>query len=148
VRSLVLIAAVIIASACGPSRTAHGKPFTPKRGVTRPVDRSEGSVQHGKGTWYGADWHGRPTASGERFNRWKMTAAHKTLPMNTIVRVTNEKNGRSVTVRINDRGPYGKGRIIDVSEAAAGKLGMKDAGVVPVTVEVLELPPKKKRKHR
>jgi rare lipoprotein A len=146
VKSLLLIAAVAIAAACGgPTKSAQGKTITPKRGVTRPVDRG---VQHGKGTWYGADWHGKPTASGERYDRWSMTAAHRTLPMNSIVRVTNQRNGRSVTLRINNRGPYGKGRIIDVSEAAAGKLGMKEAGVVPVTVEVLKLGAKKKRKRR
>ena len=67
----------------------------------------------------------------------KLTAAHRTLPLGTRVRVTNTRNGRSVEVRINDRGPYGRGRIIDVSEAAARQLGMIDAGVVPVTIEVL-----------
>lgn len=88
-------------------------------------------------TYYGREQQGGPTASGERFDRNKLTAAHRTLPLGTWVRVTNTRNGRSVNVRINDRGPYGKGRIIDVSEAAARQLGMLDAGVVPVTVEVL-----------
>ena len=78
------------------------------------------------------------TAAGERFDRRKLTAAHRTLPLGTWVRVTNTRNGRSVEVRINDRGPFGgHGRIIDVSEAAARRLDMIDAGVVPVTVEVL-----------
>jgi rare lipoprotein A len=67
-----------------------------------------------------------------------MTAAHRTLKMNTRVRVTNKRNGRTVEVRINDRGPYGRGRIIDLSEAAAKKLDMIDAGVVPVRIEVLK----------
>ncbi|HEX5060589.1 MAG TPA: septal ring lytic transglycosylase RlpA family protein [Kofleriaceae bacterium] len=96
-------------------------------------------VQSGLGTWYGSEQHGGPTASGERFNKNAMTAAHRSLPMGTRVRVTNERNGRSVIVRINDRGPYGsKRRIIDVSEAAARQLGMIDAGVVPVRVEVVK----------
>ena len=78
------------------------------------------------------------TASGERFDKHALTAAHRTLRMGTMVRVTNESNGRSVVVRINDRGPFGnKSRIIDLSEAAARKLDMIDAGVVPVTLEVL-----------
>ena len=95
-------------------------------------------VQDGFATWYGGSHHGGPTASGERFDKNAMTAAHLKLPMNTRVRVTNKKNGRSVEVRINDRGPYGnKKRIIDVSEGAARRLDMIDAGVVPVRVEVL-----------
>lgn len=92
----------------------------------------------GLATWYGKEQHGGPTASGERFDRFKLTAAHRTLRMGTRVKVTNEKNGKSVIVRINDRGPYGSSRrIIDVSEAAAKILGMIDAGVVPVRLEIL-----------
>jgi rare lipoprotein A len=93
-----------------------------------------GEVQHGLATWYG---RGTGTASGERFNKHAMTAAHRTFPRQTRVRVTNQRNGRSVIVRINDRGPFARGRIIDVSEAAAILLGMKSAGVVPVKVERL-----------
>jgi rare lipoprotein A len=96
-------------------------------------------VQEGYATWYGGSLHGGPTASGERFNKNAMTAAHRTLPLQTRVRVTNKRNGRSVLVRINDRGPFGKkNRIIDVSEAAARQLGMIEAGVVPVRVEVIK----------
>jgi rare lipoprotein A len=94
-------------------------------------------IEHGLATFYGPEQQGGPTASGERFDPHQLTAAHRTLPLGTWVRVTNTKNGRSVNVRINDRGPYGKGRIIDVSKEAARRLGMLDAGVVPVTVEVL-----------
>jgi rare lipoprotein A len=89
-------------------------------------------------TFYGDEQQGGPTASGERFDKHKMTAAHRTLRLGTRVRVTNTRNGRSVEVRINDRGPYGRGRIIDLSEAAARRLDMIDAGVVPVVVEVLK----------
>ena len=89
-------------------------------------------------TFYGDEQHGGPTASGERFDKRKMTAAHRSLRFGTRVRVTNLKNGRAVEVRINDRGPYGnRNRIIDVSEAAARRLDMIEAGVVPVTVEIL-----------
>lgn len=100
---------------------------------------SQGSgVQRGMATFYGNEQQGGPTASGERFDKRRLTAAHRTLPFGTRVRVTNTRNGRSVEVRINDRGPYGRGRIIDVSEAAARRLDMIDAGVVPVVVEVLK----------
>ncbi|MSP63395.1 MAG: septal ring lytic transglycosylase RlpA family protein [Myxococcales bacterium] len=100
--------------------------------------RSDGAiVQEGNATWYGREAHGGPTASGERFDMNAMTAAHLRLPMNTVVEVENRKNGRRVTVRINDRGPYGRGRIIDVSHAAAKALGMLDDGVVPVRIRVM-----------
>ncbi len=99
---------------------------------------TEGNIQRGYATFYGKEAQGGPTASGERFDMHKLTAAHRTLPMGTHVRVTNLKNGRSVEVRINDRGPYGsRSRLIDLSEAAARRLDMIEAGVVPVTVEVM-----------
>lgn len=93
--------------------------------------------QEGKASWYGKEQQGGPTASGERFDMHRFTAAHRTLPMQTRVRVTSRLDGRSVVVRINDRGPYAKGRIIDLSYAAAKALGMLDAGVIPVVVEAL-----------
>jgi rare lipoprotein A len=130
------VAALIVLAAC----TSSPKPQARHAEVSRP-HRVEpaGDLQEGLGTWYGAEQQGGPTASGERFDKRKLTAAHRTLPLGTVVRVTNTKNGRSVVVRINDRGPYGGGkRIIDVSEAAARQLGMIDAGVVPVTVEVVK----------
>ena len=101
-------------------------------------DTGRAIVQTGKASWYGGSFHGGPTASGETYNKHSMTAAHKKLRFNTRVRVTNLRNGRSVIVRINNRGPYSKGRIIDLSEAAARKLDMIEAGVVPVRVEVLQ----------
>jgi rare lipoprotein A len=97
--------------------------------------RTGTGVQQGYASWYG---EAQTTASGERFNKHAFTAAHRTLPLGTYVRVTNQKNGRSVTVRINDRGPYGHGRIIDLSEAAARQLHMIDAGTAPVTIEVVD----------
>lgn len=95
-------------------------------------------VQHGMASWYGAEEEGRLTADGERFNRHEFTAASRHFPFNTIVRVTNENNGRSVEVRINDRGPFARGRVLDVSEAAANSLDMKTSGTVPVKIEVVE----------
>lgn len=90
-------------------------------------------------SYYGSDYHGRVTASGERFDMNAMTAAHRSLPFGTRVRVTNLENGKSVVVRINDRGPFVRGRVIDLSRAAAKKIGLtEDAGLVPVKVEVLK----------
>jgi rare lipoprotein A len=91
----------------------------------------------GTASWYGP-WHqGRKTASGERFNMNALTAAHKTLPLDTKARVTNLENGRSVEVTVNDRGPYVKGRVIDLSKRAAEKLGMKEQGTATVRIEIL-----------
>jgi len=92
-----------------------------------------------KASYYGCDYHGRTTASGERFNMNAMTAAHRSLPFGTRVRVTNLNNGKSVVVRINDRGPFKHGRVIDLSRAAAKKIGLTEhAGLAPVKVEVLK----------
>jgi rare lipoprotein A len=99
---------------------------------------ANGQTEHGYASWY-CNQDGIHTASGERFDERKLTAAHRHLPFGTIVRVTNEQNGRSVDVRINDRGPWTGGRLIDISSAAADVLDMKRAGVVPVDVEILQL---------
>jgi rare lipoprotein A len=129
-RLWLLTAVALALAACG------GAPARPPPGKRTAI--APGAVQRGMATFYGREQHGGPTASGERFDMHKMTAAHRTLPLGTRVRVTNTRNGRSVEVRINDRGPYGgRGRIIDVSEAAARRLDMIEAGVVPVIVEVL-----------
>lgn len=105
-----------------------------KTSAKKSYGKSSGSQLSGKASYY---WQPQKVASGGWFNPKAMTAAHKTLPFGTRVRVTNKHNGRSVVVRINDRGPYIKGRIIDLSKAAAYKIGMQNAGVVPVTVTVL-----------
>jgi rare lipoprotein A len=94
-----------------------------------------GAPQRGKASWYGREC--RSTASGERYDPSSMTAAHRTLPFGTMVRVTNLNSKRSTVVRINNRGPFRKGRIIDVSKAAAQELQMMSSGVVPVSVEVI-----------
>lgn len=101
-----------------------------------------GSSQSGKASWYGPSHHGNRTASGEKFDMNAKTAAHRTLPMNSIVRVTSRSSGKSVQVRINDRGPYSGGRIIDVSRAAAQQLGFIDKGVDEVDLEVISVPGK------
>jgi rare lipoprotein A len=104
-----------------------------------PADRVV-KVMNGKAIWYGADWQGKPTASGERFDKEAMTAAHRSLPFGSRVRVTNLENDRSVVVRINDRGPFGRDRrrVIDVSEAAARQLDFAGHGEIRVKLEVLE----------
>lgn len=108
-----------------------------------PKRMHPGETQTGLASWYGAD-QGRHTASGERFDPDALTAAHRHLPFGTVVRVTNQLNGKSVEVRINDRGPWRHGRIIDVTDAAADVLDMKKAGTVPVTILVLKLGPPSK----
>jgi rare lipoprotein A len=97
--------------------------------------------QTGRAAWYGARYHGRKTASGERFDQDAFTAAHRTLPFGTVVQVKNLNNDRTVEVRINDRGPFGrKTRIIDVSRAAARVLDMERSGVVPVELRIVHKP--------
>src|SRR5262245_12701937 len=98
---------------------------------------SEGYKERGVASWYGPDFHSRPTSSGEPYDMYAMTAAHKTLPIPCYARVTNISNGRSVVVRINDRGPFVDNRIIDLSYTAAHKLDMTRAGTTFVEVEVL-----------
>ncbi|WP_147027178.1 septal ring lytic transglycosylase RlpA family protein [Methylobacterium oxalidis] len=88
--------------------------------------------QAGVASWYGPGFHGRRTANGERFNTRALTAAHRTLPFGTRVRVTNQTNGRSVVVRINDRGPYAGGRVIDLSSASAQAIGVSGTAKVSV----------------
>ena len=91
-------------------------------------------VQSGAASWYGPGFHGKRTASGERFDTNHLTAAHKTLPFGTQVLVTNERTGQSVVVRINDRGPYAHGRVIDLSKAAAEAVGISGVGKVTLAV--------------
>lgn len=99
-----------------------------------PVKR----VIEGTASWYGPKFHGKQTASGERFYQDGLTAAHKRLPFGTLIRVTNLENDKRVSVRVNDRGPFAKNRVLDLSKGAAEMLGMLDDGTVPVKIEVLE----------
>lgn len=123
---LVLIAIVVGAflSSCATKTTTVMKPKHSAKGYA---------------SWYGPGFHGRKTANGERYNQNKMTAAHKKLPFGTKVKVTNLNNNKSVIVRINDRGPYVRGRIIDVSKKAAKELAMLGSGTAPVRIETLEV---------
>jgi rare lipoprotein A len=100
-----------------------------------------GDTFSGRASWYGPDFHGKSTSNGEAYDMYAMTAAHKTLPMNTVVRVTNMENNAQTIVRINDRGPFVESRIIDLSYAAAEKIGVSKKGTAPVTLEVLGFEP-------
>ena len=102
----------------------------------------------GVSSFYAEDFHGKVTANGEVYDMYGLTAAHKTLPLNTIVRVTNISNEKSLILRINDRGPYVKGRILDCSYGAAKKLGFVNDGTTDVKIEVIEWGDNKYMKHR
>lgn len=102
-----------------------------------PTVVSVGDNFSGIASWYGPDFHGKKTSNGETYNMYDMTAAHKTLPMNTIVKVVNKKNGLTTVVRINDRGPFVDSRIIDLSNSAAKKIDMLRDGTAPVEIEIL-----------
>ena len=134
VRELLVILTVL-AAAGGLVVGCAGPQAGPKAGAGEPNWREQGLA-----SWYGKDFHGRRTANGEIYDMYAMTAAHKTLPLGTEVVVINGVNGRRIRVRVNDRGPFVAGRIIDLSLAAARALGSAEAGVVPVTLEAV-LPP-------
>ena len=110
--------------------TVMGQSYTPREDY--------GYVETGMASWYGDDFHNKRTANGETYDMRAVTAAHRTLPLPSIVRVTNLENGRSIIARVNDRGPYVKNRIIDLSEKGAELLGYKNKGTTKVKVEVLE----------
>lgn len=102
-----------------------------------PMKTSQGYREKGIASWYGEDFHGRASANGECYNMYAFTAAHKTLPLPTIVRVTNLENNRSIVLKVNDRGPFVRGRIIDLSYAAAQSLDIMRFGTAPVLVEAI-----------
>lgn len=132
-----------------PSKTNYShstmRPYTVRGKTYYPTVVHVGDRFRGNASWYGPNFHGKLTSNGEIYNMHAMTAAHKTLPMNTIVRVTNRRNGLSTIVRINDRGPFVSTRIIDLSNAAARKIKMIGRGTAPVTLEILGFKGKGKR---
>ena len=131
---LSLVATLLFFSACA----SHSRR---DEGIYSPGHYpSEGYTQVGIASWYGIEEHGRYAASGERFSMHDHTAAHRSLPLGTVARVTNLENGRDVIVRINDRGPFVDGRIIDLSYAAAKSIGMITKGTAKVKVEVISAP--------
>ncbi len=117
--------------------TTIDPPIETERQPEPGASRASRSLGTGVASYYGRRFHGRRTANGERFDMYAMTAAHKTLPFGSRVRVTNPRNGKSVIVRINDRGPFVRGRTIDLSRAAAGKIGIIGSGHGRVTLELL-----------
>ena len=106
--------------------------------ASKSVGKHKAFNQSGRASWYGPGFQGRRTANGERFNMNAMTAAHRTLPLGTTVKVTNSANGKSVIVRINDRGPYHGNRVIDLSKAAAQELGFLKQGVAKVNITTIK----------
>jgi rare lipoprotein A len=136
------LALLVVLSACGTPTPPYegvkiGKPYMVGGQVYVPRYRADYD-EVGRASWYGPGFHGGRTANGERYNQNDMTAAHKTLPLPSIVRVTNLDNGRSVVVRVNDRGPFVADRIIDLSRAAASKLGILRSGTAKVRVQFLD----------
>lgn len=117
--------------------TRGTKPYTVLGKTYYPLKSAHGFVEEGMASWYGPGFHGQPTASGEKYNQYAMTAAHKILPLGTRVRVTHLDNGRSVLVRVNDRGPFVEDRVIDLSRAAASRLDMMGKGTARVRVQSL-----------
>jgi rare lipoprotein A len=151
--ALLCLTAVFV-SGCAGRRTVAARPPAPVQpdatsappstagpnansAPARPSDQPGEPFEEGKASWYGAPFHGRRASNGEVYDMNKMTAAHRTLPFNTIVRVTNMTNGKSTTVRITDRGPFVDNRIIDLSFAAAKEIESVGPGVVPVRLDIL-----------
>ncbi|OEU63580.1 MAG: hypothetical protein BA870_07940 [Desulfuromonadales bacterium C00003094] len=150
-RAVAVGCALLLCTACGgggyrtrvldspatASLKPHQKPYTVNGQRYTPLASHQGFVQQGLASWYGRKFHGRKTSNGEIYNMYAMTAAHKTLPLGTSVRVHNLVNGRQIVVRVNDRGPFIEGRIIDLSYSAADKLGVVGPGTAPVKVVAL-----------
>lgn len=121
-----------------PYRPANLRSYRVNGRTYHPLPTARGYRARGIASWYGTKFHGRTTASGERYDMYAMTAAHRTLPLPSYVRVTNLENGRSTVVRVNDRGPFQQNRIIDLSYAAASKLGMLNKGTALVEVSAID----------
>jgi rare lipoprotein A len=145
---LAMIVLMLFLAACTPKRqviTDRRVPPPEKKEMTkeetpsleRIEKRETRVVQYGVASWYGSDFHGKPTSSGEVYDMYQLTCAHNTFPLGTTVMVTNLENGRSVELKVNDRGPFVKERIIDLSYAAARILGMWEKGTASVKVEGL-----------
>jgi rare lipoprotein A len=139
-RSALLVAAMCGAlSSCAKKKTARA-PAPPPRNAAPTTPAKLGATERGEASWYGEPYNGRRAASGEIFDMEQLTAAHRSLPFQTWVEVTNLTNGKHVDVRITDRGPFVDGRIIDLSRAAAREIDMLRAGIAPVELRVIEAP--------
>lgn len=139
---ILLCSVCLMLTGCGSKQKAPGtasfRPYTINGRTYYPLRSARGYVQEGRASWYGPGFHGKKTASGEIYKQYGMTAAHTVLPLHTMVRVTNLQNGRSVILRVNDRGPFIDNRVIDVSRAAALRLSMISGGTAWVRIESLE----------
>lgn len=113
------------------------RPYTVDGERYVPLLHAEGYREEGMASWYGEEEHGKPTSNGEVFNMFKPSAAHKTLPLGCYIKVTNKTNGKQTVVRVNDRGPFIPGRMLDLSYQAAKELNMVDYGIIPVAIEFL-----------
>ena len=138
---------ILVAALCfAPTVLAAGSAIDPARSpttsahATASFHRRAAKPQHGKISWYGRRFEGHRTASGEPYDPRAMTMAHRFLPLGAIVDVTNNANGEHVRVRVNDRGPYVRGRVADLSRAASKRLGFKEQGVTDATIRVVRLP--------
>ncbi len=149
-RACIVLFVLLVLSGCAAKKTevsksleadrklkASQRPYTVYGQRYEPLQSHEGFFQAGVASWYGRDFHGKTTSNGERYDMNAMTAAHKTLPLGVYVKVHNRENGKEAIVRVNDRGPFVKGRIIDLSYAAARKIGMDEVGTAPVEVVAL-----------
>ena len=154
VKIIVLIIYFTLISGCANSPRYRTGPVTSRTTKQKPPALktvSKGNYRRvitGVSSFYAEDFHGKLTANGEIYDMYGLTAAHKPLPLNTIARVTNLENNKSLILRINDRGPYVKGRILDCSYGAAKKLGFINNGTTKVKIEVIELGDNKYMKHR
>lgn len=133
---IIILLSVILLYKCAPSSRFSSNSSNNQKSSSD--EYSNGDVFYGETSYYAEKFHGRKTANGEIFDMYKKTAAHKTLPFNTILEVTNLENNQSVIVRVNDRGPYKKGRILDLSYSAAGEIDMIPKGVVKVRIKILK----------
>jgi rare lipoprotein A len=130
--ALLVLVALLATGACH-----HGVRYQRVEDFTPMAKVDAGWSEKGVASWYGRPFHGRLTANGERYDMYRLSCAHKTLPLGTIIRVENRANGRHLDLRVNDRGPYVRGRIIDCSKAAAWKLGFLEEGLAPVRIQVV-----------
>lgn len=140
-RLAALLLIILLCCACSAKKSSYKggsagtRPYTIAGKTYYPLKSSHGFVEEGLASWYGPGFHGKTTANGETYNQYAMTAAHKILPLGTKVRVTRLDNGRSILVRINDRGPFVDNRVIDLSRAAATRLEMMGTGTTKVRVQ-------------
>jgi len=134
---IILILFTIIA--CSSTVRYASNPQKKSNDTSQPSNFHTGQIITGSASYYGPKFHGRKTANGETFDMYKLSAAHKELPFETLIKVTNMKNGKSVTLKVNDRGPFVGDRILDLSYAAAVEIEMVEQGVADVTIKILRL---------